>query len=946
MRTRSIVAAFGGVAMFVALLPNAAGAQVDGARPDRAPRASETPVAPPSERDGRPTAPPADARQSVPDDASRQAEPDPENVVVKFRDDVVRPSSVDGEPVRDVPESGYSLVEVPEDKSADEVAAELEERSDVEFAEPDRQVTAFESPGQTGEFDRIGVKDAWKRAKGSSDVVVAVVDSGIDQDHPDFTGRLVTGYDFVDPGTYPHDSDGHGTSTAGVIAARHGAGTTIDGVAGGGTKIMPLRVLNGGSGPLSSVAAAIRYAADHGADIVNLSLGAEGRSIAVDNAVAYAADRGLLVIASTGNDEAFLSNTPANSPRVIGVSATDDNGDTAAFTTYGPDVDLAAPGVAINTTANGGGSTTVNGTSFSAPMVAGVAALLKDRHPGWSGDRIATELLLTAEDRGPVGIDDFYGYGIVDAAAALGVSGRAPFVGVAPAAVDSEPNDVSSRATATTTNNTGSITPEGDVDWWKFDSAGGEDVTITVTPSGSAPGPEFDPVVRIHGPDEELVIHLDEWIGDTPESTTITTVEGEYKLSIENYFGTVSPGGYQLSVVKTPSVASPTETEGGKPWLEATTPTARRSGVSRTANLTVRTGRTMKGSSVNGNTVVLIDGIYGGAVQASVTFNGNDTITVNPTGSLDPGRPYALILAGVQDVASNYAPWTMIPFSTTGSFVQPNISGVYEPIVGDFSGDGASDVLFYGPGTAADFLQLGDWSGLFDLGAFPINGQYEPFTLDLDGNGHDDIIFYAPGTTQDYIWLFDEAGYYSVPTKASGIYEPFTLDLNGDGFDDILWYAPGPAQDYIWYGKAGGGHTSVPTKASGDYEPFVGDFNDDGFDDIFWYAPGTANDYRWYGKANGFTSVPTTVNGTYRPIAGDFDGDGYGDVLFYAPGAAPDFQWLFRAGGYDSVQVSISGTYTPLGGDFNGDRFDDVFFYGVGTRSDSLLLGGTDGLFG
>ncbi len=940
MRMRSMAALFGGLAMCVVVLPVTAGAQTDDTAAAPVAATSVSRPAP----DDRPAPPPVEARPAETEDPG-PAQPEPENVVVRFRDEVARPSAVDGVEVRDIPESDYALVAVPENKTADQVAAELAARSDIETAEPDRQVEAFEAPGQTGEFDRIGVKEAWKRATGSSDVVVAVVDSGIDQDHPDFNGRLVPGHDFVDPTTYPDDSDGHGTQTAGVIAARHGSGTAIDGVAGAGTRIMPLRVLSGGSGNLGHVAAAIRFAADNGADIVNLSLGAEGTSATVDNAVMYAVDRGLFVVASAGNEGRFLSNTPANSPGAIGVSATDDNGDTASFTTFGPWVDLAAPGVSINTTANGGGTTSVNGTSFSAPMVAGVAALLKDRHPGWSGDRIGDELLLTAEDRGPTGVDDYYGFGLVDAAAALGVSGRAPFVGVAPAVADAEPNDASSLATAAGTSNTGSINPEGDVDWWKFTSTQSENVTITVTPAGDSPGPRFDPVLDVYDASDRLVASVDS-AGVGPETFTITTGVGTHRFSIANYFGTISPGGYTVSVARAAASGAPSSNVDFEPWVEATTPVSRATGVSRGANLSVRTGRAFQSASVNQNTVVLVDGIYGGRVPASVSLTNADTIVVNPSATLNPGRPYLLILGGVNDAGGKPMPWTTLPFSTSGSFPNPTVGGVYDPIVGDFSGDGTSDVLYYAPGTAADYLHLGDWSGMVDVGPFPINGRYEPFTLDIDGNGYDDIIFYAPGPAGDFIWFFDESGIRSVPTKATGRYEPFTLDLNGDGYDDIIWYAPGSAQDYIWYGKPGGGHTSVPTKASGVYEPFVGDFNDDGFEDIFWYAPGTSGDYIWYGKASGFTSVPTTVNGRYRPVSGDFDGDGFGDVLFYAPGSAPDFQWLFRPGGYDSVAVSINGTYEPQAGDFNGDRYDDVFLYGVGSRGDYMKLGGESGVFG
>lgn len=951
-RMRVAAASVISVIVFVGVMPSSVGAQEG---PSAQPRERSGTVAP----DDRPTAPLGST--SSRDRSGDASVEDVGTVVVSFAEGVARPSAFEGEAVRSVATTDLGVVDVPEGRTATEFAAELAARGDVATAEPNRTATRFEAPGQTDEFERIGVQDAWTRATGSSDVVVAVVDSGIDPNHPDLAGRLVTGYNFAVPGTYPIEAltpapseYGHGTKVAGVIAAAHGSGTAIEGVAGAGTRIMPLRVFPDGTdgAPLSDIAAAIEFAADNGADIINLSLGAPGQSTTLNDAVAYAVARGLVVLAATGNQGGFVSHSPANAPRAIGVSATNDNGDTVSFTNFGPDVDIAAPGLAIGTITPGGGTTSVSGTSFSTPMVAGVAALVKDRYPGWSGGRIVTELLLTAEDRGPVGLDDYYGFGVVDAAAALGISGRAPFVGVTPAAVDAEPNDVSSRATSASSTNSGVIAPEGDVDWWSFTAAQNSEVTVTLTPPTGATGPELDAVLEIHAADGTLIDVVDATLDGEVEQTTFTaSASGTHRVSVRNYRGTISPGAYTLQISDSGAgaagTAAPAAVFGATgPWLESTTPAIRARGVSRTANLSVRSGRDLAVDSVGESTVVLVDGIYGNPIDASVSLAaGSDTITINPAFTLLRGRPYVLILAGVQDTSGNSMPWTTVPFSTVGSFASPTVNGDSNPVVGDFSGDGATDILYYAPGGVADDLYFGDWSGLIDGGPEHVNGIYEPFTVDLDGNGQDDIFWYAPGPAADFIWFAGATGFSSSPTSANGVYEPFTLDLNGDGFDDIVWYAPGSAQDYVWYGRPGGGHTSVRYTANGRYEPFVGDFNDDGFDDSFWYAPGTAADYIWYGKAGGgYDSVPTTVNGRYEPVSGDFDGDGFGDVLFYGRGTATDYQWLFRPGGHDSVQVTIDGTHEPESGDFNGDRFDDVFLYGPGTLPDTMLLGGAQGL--
>ncbi len=187
----------------------------------------------------------------------------------------------------------------------------------------------------------------------------------------------------------------------------------------------------------------------------------------------------------------------------------------------------------------------------------------------------------------------------------------------------------------------------------------------------------------------------------------------------------------------------------------------------------------------------------------------------------------------------------------------------------------------------------GDGRPVFDSSPLTINGTYEPVVGDFNGDDRSDILWYAPGSAGDYLWTGKASGgFTSTPTTINGTYVPVVGFFNGDGLSDILWYAPGSAGDYLWTGKASGGFTSTPTTINGTYVPVVGFLNDDALSDILWYAPGAAGDYFWTNDGvGGFTSTPTTINGTYVPVVGDFNGDGLTDIIWYAAGSANDYLW-------------------------------------------------------
>lgn len=268
---------------------------------------------------------------------------------------------------------------------------------------------------------KTATSTAWETTTGSSSVVIAELDTGVDFAHPDLQGAFVAGYDFVNRDTNPADDNGHGTNVAGVLAAR--ANNSI-GIAGQCWKcsIMPVKVLSAsGSGSYSDVASGLTWAADHGARIVNMSLGGASSSSTLANAVSYAANKGVLIVAAAGNAGTSSLNYPAAYEPTIAVAGSDAKDARYSWSSYGSWVEVAAPGCDY-TTKLGGGYGSVCGTSFASPMTAGIAGLLASANPGASSATLRNALLSTAD---PVG--SWVSSGRVNAARALtAVGGSTP----------------------------------------------------------------------------------------------------------------------------------------------------------------------------------------------------------------------------------------------------------------------------------------------------------------------------------------------------------------------------------------------------------------------------------------------------------------------------------------------------------------------------------------
>jgi thermitase len=266
----------------------------------------------------------------------------------------------------------------------------------------------------------------WAIQKGNADMVLAIVDTGVDLKHPDLAAKLIKGYDFVDKDEDPNDGQGHGTHCAGISAALTDNKIGVAGYAPG-VKVMPVRVLdNRGSGTWADVAAGIAYAADNGAKVISLSLGGGSDSAVVGDAVRHALSKDAVVVAAMGNSGREQKSYPAAYPGVVAVGATDSSDARASFSQYGPWISVSAPGVNILSTfptyASGMPSKdygSISGTSMATPAVAGLAALVRSQFPALTQEQVKAHLEATSDDRGDAGFDKYYGHGRVNVAKAL-----------------------------------------------------------------------------------------------------------------------------------------------------------------------------------------------------------------------------------------------------------------------------------------------------------------------------------------------------------------------------------------------------------------------------------------------------------------------------------------------------------------------------------------------
>lgn len=316
-------------------------------------------------------------------------------------------------------QSDLHIVQLPATASETAVLAQLAHHPHLKFAELDRRVASVlvsNDPylGSEWHLAKINAAAAWDVSQGAG-VTIAILDTGVLPGHPDLL--QVPGWNFVDNNNNTADVQGHGTSVAGAAAAITNNGAGVAGVAGN-AKIMPIRVADAtGSAYYSTIASGVTYAADNGARVANASFSGVYASSSIQSAGNYLKSKGGLLVVAAGNS-GTNDGSPATSS-MIPVSATDSSDLMASWSSYGSYVAVAAPGVGIWTTSNDGSYRSASGTSFASPITAGVVALMMAAKPTLSSGQVESLLYSTALELGAAGRDIYFGYGRIDAAAAV-----------------------------------------------------------------------------------------------------------------------------------------------------------------------------------------------------------------------------------------------------------------------------------------------------------------------------------------------------------------------------------------------------------------------------------------------------------------------------------------------------------------------------------------------
>jgi subtilisin family serine protease len=337
-------------------------------------------------------------------------------------------------------QANIHVIELPD--GADEVAAmrALQKDRRFKFVELDMAMAAAATVNdpnysKSWALPKIQTPTAWDSANGSG-VTIAILDSGMDSSHPDLAPNLVPGWNFYDNNSNTAETNGHGTYVAGVAAMVANNSKGSAGVAYG-SKIMPVRIASpDGYAYASTMAQALYWAADNGARVANISYSGVPGNSTVQSAAQYMRSKGGYVVASAGNTGG-LENVAAHDA-ILAVSATDQNDARASFSSYGPYVDVAAPGIDIYSVAPGGLYGTFWGTSFSSPIVAATAALVMSANSTLTAADIDKILKSTAVDLGAAGVDPYFGSGRIDAAKAVAmaktyvaVDSQAPTISIA-----------------------------------------------------------------------------------------------------------------------------------------------------------------------------------------------------------------------------------------------------------------------------------------------------------------------------------------------------------------------------------------------------------------------------------------------------------------------------------------------------------------------------------
>lgn len=376
---------------------------------------------------------PADAPKESSDFETKAAANVPSQIVVAVKPGMALARKVQALGARTIASvdlgTTYQTIQLPPGMTVEEGMKLYANDPAVSTAAPNRvySLSATTLPNDPMVGDQWGYKQIYgpeslTRYIDARGITVAVLDTGVDYSHPDLAGRVMIGWNFADKNKDVMDRFGHGTHVAGIIAASANNGIGVAGTCSS-CNIMAIKVLgDNGEGSTSTVMEGIKYAADYGARVINMSLGSSDTTVdpALSQAISYARSRGCLVIAAAGNNRGDVG-SPANDPGAIAVSSTSKFlwwEYLSWFSNRGPKVAVAAPGGGIWSlaplTSNRTGRTgyaKLSGTSMATPFVAGEAALIMASHPSWGADAVASRILQAVDDKGSTGRDPNYGYG-------------------------------------------------------------------------------------------------------------------------------------------------------------------------------------------------------------------------------------------------------------------------------------------------------------------------------------------------------------------------------------------------------------------------------------------------------------------------------------------------------------------------------------------------------
>ena len=849
------------------------------------------------------------------------------------------------------------------------------EDPNVAAVELNRIVTVLETPddpyyatgGSWGQsyldlwgLHKISSGSAWDNTVGSSSVIVAVIDTGVDRNHEDLGGNMWVnageipgnsidddgngyvddyyGWDWVGDDNDPMDDHGHGTHCSGTIAAVGNNGLGVVGV-NWESRIMALKFLNSaGSGSLSDAVEALRYAADMGVRVSSNSWGGSGTSAMMDDAIRYVHDQGMIVVVAAGNSNAdSLDFTPASADRAMTVAASDYNDAKASFSNWGQKIDVTAPGVDILSTKSsinnmctvargnivGTYYCRVSGTSMATPHVAGLAALILSVNPGLTNEDIRQLIRTGAVDIGAPGKDRDFGYGRIDAHDSISLSAAAPLAPV--------------------------ITSPGSR-------------TMVYGPAlqimGSVSGPGFagytveagagrDPVEwKILGNSSSQVIN---GVLATVDTTQLADGLHIFRLTALDAGG--MPYQFQVHDIEVDNFDA---------------------GITYPVALVFRGNIGVLGSAQTRN--ALLFGHYAlewgvGSTPAtystsgiSLTDNGqqpvdNSNLGTWDTSGLTHGQVYTLRLTVTADngVATQRTTTLTLDQDLVGGWprlIPKGSSMISEatPTIADLDNDGVSEVIITSPGNKI-YVFRKDGT---DFPGFPVSvTEGEGFTwpanaADLDNDGHKEIIAAAvtsSGTSKVYIIRSDGTFYPGWPNPVHVIAQrdgdgtPTIADLDGDGNKDLVVIDPYYNKMHA-YQLDGSELAGFPKALPFDALEFPGvpsvvDLDGDGSPEI---AYGLKNKfYLFDNQGNVLSGWPfvaplyndRTINFESAPATGDIDGDGNLEVIVIAHGGgatSPLYAWNKDGSlvpGWPMDAGSITYGHSPLNSPAVADVDDD-----------------------